>query len=142
MVNTLMGEFPKDILAIVGSTVFHNDNLAASMALGLIVDFIKETKPEMIISGGAIGIDTIAKVSAENLFVPFKEYSPRNARWAPDGYLARNKIIAITCTRLLCVRHFKSKTYGSGWTADYAESLHKSVVRKILTEDYEFVDVL
>ncbi len=126
-----------DVLAIVGSTKFHEDLHAFQIASTFLSSYINKKLPDEIISGGAFGIDTIAIQIAEIFGIPWTNFLPKNKRWEPNGFKERNIEIASTCTRLVCVRHFNSKTYGSGWTADYTERLSKNVERFMFMPNYE-----
>jgi hypothetical protein len=84
-----------------------------------------------IISGGAKGIDTVAATLADKAGLDVIEYVPAVRGWRsgmPDGFEARNKKIAEDCDLLVCIRDKNSKTYGSGWTRDYAIKLGKPTV--------------
>jgi predicted Rossmann fold nucleotide-binding protein DprA/Smf involved in DNA uptake len=82
-----------------------------------------------MVSGGAIGIDSIATLVANELNIRMIEHLPKNNRWKPDGFEDRNIKIAEDCSFLLCIRSSQSTTYGSGWTADRAEEMGKPVWR-------------
>ncbi len=45
-------------------------------------------------------------------------------RWW-DGFKPRNIQIATACERLVRIVSTTTKTYGSGWTRDYADNLGK-----------------
>lgn len=126
-----------DILAIVGSTRFDGDAHASYVAFNFLVHYVSERLPDEVISGGAVGLDTIGIQIASLLETRYRNFPPENNRWEPDGFKARNIEIASTCTRLVCVRHFASKTYGSGWTADHAERIGKKVERFMFMSNYE-----
>ncbi len=114
-------------LAVVGST---NVTLSQkSVAATIIKGFLWEHVPDEFISGGATGIDALAEACADLIGVPKKIYLPENNRWEPDGFKKRNIIIAKECDALLCIRSEQSTTYGSGWTADRAEEMGKTVWR-------------
>lgn len=120
-------------LAVVGST---NITPKQRGIASVIIDgFYYSYRPELVISGGAVGIDSLAKgrVTAWNRDqiwnINFLEFLPENNRWEPNGYKERNIKIAEECTDLLCIRSQQSTTYGSGWTADQAERLGKTVWR-------------
>lgn len=119
-------------LAIVGSTKFAEDETATRWASNYITWVLAKYKPELVISGGAIGIDQLAADVAAFEGIEVKEFLPlafhAPARW-PE-YKARNILIAKACTHLLAIHHPLSTTYGSGWTADYAEKIGKKVARK------------
>lgn len=123
-------------LAIVGSVHF-SDPFALTIADRIIREEIEGYKPTGCVSGGADGIDTRFKTIARQYGFKvedgtFVEYLPQNKRWQPSGYKARNILIAKKATRLVAIRSSTSTTYGSGWTADYAESIGKDVRREIL----------
>lgn len=126
-----------DTLAIVGSTFFAEDKHATAVARNFLVSYIKMAKPDVILSGGAVGIDTLAVEIAKEMGINYGIYLPENKRWEPDGYKKRNIFIAEACDRLICIRHFQAKTFGSGWTANYAQSLEKPVCRCMYQPDYQ-----
>ena len=115
------------ILAIVGSTdiTIEQRHTAHLVIRGLILQY---EEPE-VISGGAYGIDQIAEGIALNLGCWKQKFEPRFRRWEPEGYKDRNMLIAQNCDVLWSIRSVQSKTYGSGWTADYAEKIGKEVHR-------------
>lgn len=114
------------LLAVVGSTKVTDNQL--DLASKIIRGFLLEV-PRLVISGGALGIDTLALEIANEYDIPRRVHLPNNNRWEPDGYKARNLLIAEDCTHLLCIRTSQSTTYGSGWTADRAEEMGKTVWR-------------
>lgn len=124
-------EWSGDVLAIVGSVRFTDPDWQ-DKACEIIDGAIAEHRPDLIVSGGAEGIDSFAVKIADLYGIPFHEFLPQHRRWAPDGFKARNIRIAEVCTRLLAIRCRASKTYGSGWTADQAERLGKPVRRVML----------
>lgn len=114
------------LLAVVGSTNVTDDQL--DLAAKIMRGFYME-RPRMVISGGAVGIDTLAVTVAEFYDIPTKLFLPENNRWEPNGFKVRNLKIATDCSHLLCIRSSQSTTYGSGWTADRAEEMGKTVWR-------------
>lgn len=124
-------------LAIVGTRV-----LACAgdrdRAAGRIEWSIRRLRPDVVISGGAAGIDTLAADVAGTLGYTEAAgtlviYAPRVRRFhGPGGYRERDQIIAEQCTHLLRLACWKATTYGSGWTADHAESIGRHVVRHAL----------
>jgi len=119
------------ILAVVGSQDIKSEHTVVRFLTNLFI----EKEPDTFVSGGARGIDTIA----ENLFRSLYPYTPRKIyrakvyRWDhPEGFKTRNKKIAEICDELVCIRSYNSATYGSGWTADYAERLGKTVYRFLI----------
>lgn len=120
-------------LAVVGSTNITDKQ--REIASVIIDGFLFAYTPELVISGGAFGIDSLARgrVTAWNRAqewnINFMEFLPKNQRWEPEGFKERNLLIAQECDYLLCIRSQQSTTYGSGWTADQAERLGKTVWR-------------
>lgn len=124
-------------LAIVGSRRFQGDTQAEDWAARLIQWILTRYRDEIevVISGGAIGIDQLAATLAAFEDLEVVEFLPdvppreagRSARW--NAYKARDKLIAEDCTHLVCISHHKSSTYGAGWTADYAEKIGRKVKR-------------
>ncbi len=55
--------------------------------------------------------------------------APAHRRWAPDGYKARNMKVVDGCDGLIAIRHTGSVSYGSGWTAEYADRCGKLLAR-------------
>jgi predicted Rossmann fold nucleotide-binding protein DprA/Smf involved in DNA uptake len=123
-----------DVLAVVGSQELTEQQ--EWEAVSIIIRVIEDRRPDKIVSGGAKGVDTLAKLVADRLGVPFKAYDPQARSWgAPGGFRDRNRQIVHACTRLLCLRSAQSRTYGSGWTADEAERQGKPVRRVSLERD-------
>jgi len=108
-------------LAIVGNTIL----VGSKEAWIAVQDTIKRLKPSCVISGGATGVDTMAEVAAKQLGVKFEAYLPEQEHW--HFYKKRNVLIATDCEHLVRVFTKRAKTYGSGWTADYARKLGKTV---------------
>jgi len=126
-----------DILAIVGSTYFAQDVHSLIVARRWIIGHLNRNRPDMIVSGGAAGIDKVAVLIAKELDIAYQEFFPQNDRWEPEGFKERNIQIVEACTRLICIRHYLAKTYGSGWTADHAERNRIPVKRYMYTGTYE-----
>jgi len=114
--------------AVVGSREF-SEWWGLAAARGIIEESLITYPIDCVVSGGATGVDSLAEELAKRYAIPVEIYEPLNRRWEPDGYKARNELIAERCTHLLCIRSKDAKTYGSGWTADYAESIGRDVVR-------------
>ena len=108
-------------LAIVGNTILH-DSLEAFAS---VEDAIERHGPKLIVSGGAIGVDKMAEHHAQKRDIPFREHLPKTRDWA--GYKARNRKIVEDCDHLVRIFTKRAETYGSGWTADYARKLGKTV---------------
>jgi hypothetical protein len=115
-----------DVLAIVGSTTFI-DTTAVNRAREIITGVFERRLPDKVISGAAAGIDTLGVQMAREAGVEVQEFPPANPRWEPEGYKARNDLIADGCTRLLRIACRWSTTYGSGYTHDRAKRQGKIV---------------
>lgn len=115
-------------LAIVGS-IRLKDNKEAQDKIESVVNTYK---PDEVVSGGAIGIDTMAANYAESVGIPTKIFYPRKQEWW--YFRERNVKIAKYCDRLVRIVSSKSKTYGSGWTRDYAAKLGKHTEEFVIEE--------
>lgn len=114
------------ILAIVGSRDLTTPQ--SFEVFTLCRDFIWAYAPDLVISGGAEGVDSIAVTVAQEYLVRWDEFLPEKNAWL--FYKRRDTEIAEACDTLLMIRSRQSLTYGSGWTADYAESIGKPVWRE------------
>lgn len=113
-----------DVLAIVGSTRFADID-GIDIARSIIEGVIERRRPEVIVSGGAPGIDTLAARIANENGIELREFLPLNQQWEPHGYKQRNDQIVEECTRLLRVHCRWGSTYGSGYTHDRADAMGK-----------------
>lgn len=121
-----------DILAIVGSTTFKSPQ-GMRIASDIISATLNRRRPDILCSGESPfgGVDNIAKRAAHTRRLDFVGFPPRRWVWThPDGgFRERNEALAAYCTRLLCIRCAEAGSYGSGYTADHAEQLGRSVRR-------------
>lgn len=136
-----MADHAACILAIVGSR-----NVEPKAARQLIVDALNKHKPVMVISGGAkanltdrakglVSIDTEAAIIARDNGLVVNEILPTNFHWdGIGGFKERNQKIGDACVCLVRIASTTTKTYGSGWTADYAERMGKNVERFTVDE--------
>ena len=113
-------------LAIVGSRELDG----YEPAYRLIQTALESCPVRVVISGGAIGVDTIAEELAVMLGISTEIYLPRARNWA--AYKERNMKIAEACDKLWRVTCRETKTYGSGWTRDYATRLGKPTEETIV----------
>jgi hypothetical protein len=111
-------------LAIVGSRSLKGN----PKAWICVLSWVERTKPCLVISGGAEGVDTMAEQAADMLCIPKDIKYPKSKNWA--GYSARNMLIAESCDTLLCIYDPDSLTHGGEWTADYAISIGKIVFKE------------
>ncbi len=122
------------VLAVVGTRVLACRGDAARAGLR-IRRAIHALQPACVVSGGAKGVDAIAEAIAIDL--GYSEdagtlvvHRPTVRRFhGPGGYRERDAMIARDCTHLLRIACIKATTYGSGWTADWAQQLGRIVVR-------------
>lgn len=115
-------------LAIVGSQAKSWKGFEHEQeAIRVIEHAIQFLEPDLIISGGANGVDSWAIQVAQEFDIETREFPPEAECWA--AYKARNAQIAEACNKLVVIRSQHSLTYGSGWTADYAWKLGKQVWR-------------
>ena len=112
----------KVILAIVGSVSLEGNEEAYK----IIDTFIENFGLDKIISGGAVGIDSMSIEIAMSYNIPFEEFLPVRQCW-PE-FKKRNLLIAQKCTHLLRIVSKNSKTYGSGWTRDRVKELGKPTI--------------
>lgn len=123
------------ILAIVGSRAKSWPSERERTAVqGLIEETIEwglaDGGISKVVSGGADGVDTWGvDIASQQYGLPTKIYLPDNFRWKPDGFRKRNRQIVDNSTHLLAIISKHSTTYGSGWTADYAERHGRKVWR-------------
>jgi len=112
-------------LAIIGSRVIENLNLN---------EYIKE-KPDVIISGGAKGIDTIAwKWALENsieVIVHRPNYN-KHGKWAA---LRRNDIIIDEADKIIAF--WNGKSTGTKYVIERAKKLNKPLEIILIKESFE-----
>ncbi len=106
-------------VAIVGSRKFAN--LAAVRAYVAIL--VPET---IVISGGAIGVDTVAVAAAKKLGLEWKVILPDYEMYGPKiAPLIRNQQIATECNRM--VAFWDGKSTGTMHAVKHARKLGKPV---------------
>ena len=106
------------MLAIVGSRTL-DGNANARIAIASVIE---QYRPSVVVSGGAVGIDTMAEKMARALGVDTLIMLPTVQKWdGLGGYKERNARIVESCDRLVCIFDPDSETRGSGWTPDLAE---------------------
>lgn len=130
------------MLALVGSR-----DVVALPGRDLIRTVLAEHKPILVISGGAkvnagnrmrglISIDQEAAAQAREAGIQVVEFLPSNFHWdGTGGFKERNMKIAASCVCLVRIASETTTTYGSGWTADYAEFLGANVTRYTVMTD-------
>lgn len=132
------------IIAIVGTSISMSDNELRDTQQYLTY-ILQQYNPQfdIIISGGAKGIDTLAIESAKRYNFKTKNYYPRKNSWA--GYKLRNIEIAKHCDVIYCItvpihtkpcyHHFKlenhQKTAGC-WTINKAKQFNKQTILYVI----------
>ncbi len=111
-------------LGIVGTRLVKDKELVKVIITHYIKRYVNNSLT--VISGGAEGVDSIAEEVARSFNIPFIAYLPEGNKWG--DFEKRNKLIVAECDVLLVIRYSESKTYGSGWTRDYAMKINKKVV--------------
>lgn len=103
-------------LAIVGSRGITDINLS---------QYITE-QPEMIISGGAKGIDTLAAEYAHAHNIPLKEFLPEYDKYGRGAPIIRNRLIVEAADKVIAFWDGKSK--GTLSSINLAKKLGKSLL--------------
>jgi len=83
-------------------------------------------KADMLISGGADGVDSFAQKYAKLYGLPILIYYPFNDLPVPERYYKRNKKIAEECDLLIAFD--KKVSSGTSQTVRYAKELDKEVI--------------
>ena len=112
-------------LAIVGSRKFNNKELFTKYINNWIE---KNGIPDLIISGGARGADTMAEQYAKKHNIPMKIFRPeydKSLSYDPAAPLRRNTKIAEACTHVLAF--IKGESRGTRDTIKKAENMKKDV---------------
>lgn len=120
------------ILAVVGTRSFSNPR-ALVYAEILIIHEVVSGEWDSFVTGDAPGIDTMVKRVCDETGRVCQALKPETRKWEPEGYKARNIKVANIADEMLCIRDPGSSSYGSGWTADYMETLGKPVTRVLIT---------
>jgi hypothetical protein len=122
------------VLAVVGTRTLgcRGDQQRAALR---ITWSISKLCPDVVISGGAKGVDSIAERVALDMGYSeddgtLRLYRPTVHQFhGPGGYRERDALIAANCTHLLRIHCILALSYGSGWTADEARRLGRTVVQ-------------
>lgn len=89
------------IVAIVGSRHIQHINIDE------VIQRIPARCRE-IVSGGAMGVDTLARKVAEHLNLPFTEFLPDYQRYGKIAPLKRNERIAAYCDKMIAIWDYSS----------------------------------
>lgn len=105
-------------LAVIGTKKFTDFNFLST---------ILKTIPniELIISGGALGTDTLAKQFAIQNKIEFLEFPPDYKKFGDKAKHIRDKLIVEKCDEL--ITFWDGECEGTKYTMDYAKQLGKPV---------------
>ncbi len=110
--------------------------LAVIGSRGLFVDiekYIPKTKVELIISGGARGIDSLAEEYADKYKIPKLILKPDYDKYGKKAPLKRDKLIIDEADEIIAI--WDGNSPGTKYSIDYATSQGKII--EIFIEDYE-----
>lgn len=119
------------ILAIVGTRMFAAPK-GLAYASFLVEEEVRSKRWDSFVTGdpeysNREGVDALCMQWCATYDRECRIFAPKTRKWRPDGFEARNILIAETCDEMLCIRDPGSTTYGSGWTANYCRTLGKPV---------------
>lgn len=102
------------IVAVVGSRTFPDE--------GLVARFVDSLPPGwIVVSGGAVGVDTFAARAARRRGLELREFLPDDQRYAYKiARLERNKLVVATCDVLVAFVDVDASAYNgrTGGTLD------------------------
>jgi predicted Rossmann fold nucleotide-binding protein DprA/Smf involved in DNA uptake len=104
-------------IAVIGSRSFSDWELLQAT--------LQEYEIKEIISGGAIGADTLARKYAETQGIPLTEHKPDYKTWGKKAPLERNKMIVQECDQVIAFWDGKSR--GTAHAIRTAERMGKPV---------------
>lgn len=121
------------VLAIVGSRLLQG-NAEAERA---IREVFEAHRPRHFVSGGAVGVDSMAEAEADRRGYPKTIHLPEQRNW--NSYKKRDQLIANDAECLVRIYAAWATSYGSGWTADQAEKRGARVWRIRIGRGPQFV---
>ncbi len=104
-------------IAVVGSRNFTDYELLQSV--------LDQEKPSGIVSGGAMGADTLAKMYAQKKGIGLREFLPDYKRYGRGATFVRNRLIVDAADKVIAFWDGKSK--GTLFTMRYAEKKGREV---------------
>lgn len=105
------------IVAVIGSRTMGNYDL--------IRRALDDLKPASIISGGAVGVDSMAEQYAKNEGIPFTAIRPEYAKYGRGAPLFRNERIVDSADKV--VAFWDGKSRGTKHAIDYAVAQKKDL---------------
>ena len=112
-------------LAIVGT---RNPKLSYNEWENLLLQEVAPNDLSLIISGGATGIDTYAKLFAGRHHIPLMEYLPDYSKYGKSAPLRRNSQIVKEATNVIAFPSAKSR--GMFHSILEARKMHKQLIIK------------
>lgn len=118
-------------VAVIGSRNIDSDKIK-QRAYALLCRYIPVNTTELV-SGGAVGIDTLAELYAGRNGIPIKVFKPDYARYGKRAPLVRNEEIIDYAQYVLAV--WDGSSHGTAYTVSVC--LQKGVPVKIISLDEE-----
>lgn len=113
---------------IVGNRKGWDKDFVTWRIANIIFEEISDEIAEVeIISGGACGVDSFAKIYATENGIHYKEFLPNKEEPFPERYFNRNKKIAEECDILIAFDKVAGRS-GTKNTIRYAKELNKEVI--------------
>ena len=109
-------------IAIIGSRNYTDYKKLESV----LDEFFSNIENFSIISGGAHGVDTLAKIWSQKNNIKYKEIKPDYLRYKRAAPLIRNKDIVFEADNIIAFWDGKSR--GTKFTIDYAKKINKKVI--------------
>ena len=113
-------------LAIVGT---RNPKLSYNEWENILLQEFSPNDLSLIVSGGATGIDTYAKLFAGRHHIPLMEFLPDYSKYGKSAPLRRNLQIVKEATNVIAFPSAESR--GTFHTITEARKLHKSLVVRV-----------
>jgi hypothetical protein len=113
-------------LAIVGSRTY-TDYIDFCKKVDVYIE--KHGKPDIIVSGGAIGTDTMAEQYAKHKNIETNIFRPQYTKYGDKAPLIRNTLIVNNCDRLIAFFTVESKGTYDTW--------NKAQRKEIVCERYD-----
>ena len=109
-------------LLVIGSRSIIDFDLSAHIPEGV----------DLIISGGAVGIDTLAEDYADTHGIKKLIIRPQYSKYGKIAPLKRNEVMVDSCDKVLAIWNGKSK--GTEYTINYARRKEKTVIEIMVKE--------
>lgn len=106
-------------VAIVGSRSINNLSLLEEIWEKLDLDY-----DNMIISGGAVGVDTNARQLADRYGMDLIEYLPDWKKFGKSAGFRRNRTIIDKCDMCICI--WDGESHGAKHDIDLCKEMHKT----------------